>query len=185
MERGSSNAVVGGVCERGAASCRCQRPSCGGLPKQVKLQRAALLPTFLCHYAPCVSIPLSLCFRRKQRYQSAPRNIHRHVLLSEIKEATSSLPLVRNIQQLHVYTIYGELFSVHFLIDNEGVKVTCRIKNSIICLFSLSKLYSETRGANLNNNHWTKETGQLFALGPSLRLIVIIAIHHTHMQIIV
>ncbi|XP_007549940.1 ribosome quality control complex subunit TCF25 [Poecilia formosa] len=31
--------------------------------------------------------------KRKQRYQSAPRNIHRHVLLSEIKEATSTLPL--------------------------------------------------------------------------------------------
>uniref|UniRef100_A0A673ANH2 Transcription factor 25 (basic helix-loop-helix) n=1 Tax=Sphaeramia orbicularis TaxID=375764 RepID=A0A673ANH2_9TELE len=31
--------------------------------------------------------------KRKQRYQSAPRNIHRHVLLSEIKEATSNLPL--------------------------------------------------------------------------------------------
>ncbi|XP_077570103.1 ribosome quality control complex subunit TCF25 [Stigmatopora nigra] len=31
--------------------------------------------------------------KRKQRYQSAPLNIHRHVLLSEIKEATSSLPL--------------------------------------------------------------------------------------------
>lgn len=41
------------------------------------------------------SLPSSLCCRRKQRYQSAPRNIHRHVLLSEIKEATSSLPLVR------------------------------------------------------------------------------------------
>uniref|UniRef100_A0A3Q0R985 Transcription factor 25 (basic helix-loop-helix) n=1 Tax=Amphilophus citrinellus TaxID=61819 RepID=A0A3Q0R985_AMPCI len=33
------------------------------------------------------------CQNRKQRYQSAPRNIHRHVLLSEIKEATSTLPL--------------------------------------------------------------------------------------------
>ncbi|XP_069549725.1 ribosome quality control complex subunit TCF25 isoform X1 [Brachyistius frenatus] len=33
------------------------------------------------------------CQNKKQRYQSAPRNIHRHVLLSEIKEATSSLPL--------------------------------------------------------------------------------------------
>lgn len=31
--------------------------------------------------------------KRKQRYLSAPRSIHRHVLLSEIKEATSSLPL--------------------------------------------------------------------------------------------
>lgn len=34
--------------------------------------------------------------RRKQRYQSAPRNIHRHVLLSEVKEAMSSLPLVKS-----------------------------------------------------------------------------------------
>ncbi|KAJ7986192.1 hypothetical protein DPEC_G00348230 [Dallia pectoralis] len=31
--------------------------------------------------------------KRKQRYQNAPRNIHRHVILSEIKEATSTLPL--------------------------------------------------------------------------------------------
>ncbi|XP_010877750.3 transcription factor 25 [Esox lucius] len=31
--------------------------------------------------------------KRKQRYQNAPRNIHRHVILSEIKEATSALPL--------------------------------------------------------------------------------------------
>uniref|UniRef100_A0A3P8V6N8 Transcription factor 25 (basic helix-loop-helix) n=1 Tax=Cynoglossus semilaevis TaxID=244447 RepID=A0A3P8V6N8_CYNSE len=39
------------------------------------------------------SLPHVLCSRRQQRYQSAPRNIHRHVLLSEIKEATSCLPL--------------------------------------------------------------------------------------------
>ncbi|KAG8437545.1 hypothetical protein GDO86_008308 [Hymenochirus boettgeri] len=31
--------------------------------------------------------------RRMVRYQSAPRNIHRHVILSEIKGATSSLPV--------------------------------------------------------------------------------------------
>ncbi|KAL1007323.1 hypothetical protein UPYG_G00084980 [Umbra pygmaea] len=31
--------------------------------------------------------------KRKQRYQNAPRNIHRHVILSEIKGASSSLPL--------------------------------------------------------------------------------------------
>ncbi|KAL2088504.1 hypothetical protein ACEWY4_015403 [Coilia grayii] len=30
--------------------------------------------------------------KRKSRYQSAPRNIHRHVILSEIKEATAALP---------------------------------------------------------------------------------------------
>lgn len=29
------------------------------------------------------------------RYQSAPRNIYRHVILSEMKEATAALPLVR------------------------------------------------------------------------------------------
>nr|XP_048673081.1 transcription factor 25 isoform X4 [Caretta caretta] len=31
--------------------------------------------------------------RRKVRYQSAPRNISRHVILSELKEATAALPL--------------------------------------------------------------------------------------------
>ncbi|XP_069491664.1 ribosome quality control complex subunit TCF25 [Ambystoma mexicanum] len=31
--------------------------------------------------------------KRKVRYQSAPRNIHRHVILSEIKEAAAALPL--------------------------------------------------------------------------------------------
>ncbi|XP_010187732.1 PREDICTED: transcription factor 25, partial [Mesitornis unicolor] len=31
--------------------------------------------------------------RRKMRYQSAPRNIYRHVILSEMKEATAALPL--------------------------------------------------------------------------------------------
>uniref|UniRef100_H3CV71 Transcription factor 25 (basic helix-loop-helix) n=1 Tax=Tetraodon nigroviridis TaxID=99883 RepID=H3CV71_TETNG len=38
--------------------------------------------------------------KRKQRYQSAPRNVHRHVLLSEIKEAVSSLPLEVTSQPL-------------------------------------------------------------------------------------
>ncbi|KAG8562988.1 hypothetical protein GDO81_015891 [Engystomops pustulosus] len=37
--------------------------------------------------------------RRKTRYQSAPRNIHRHVILSEIKGANAALPLV-SIQSL-------------------------------------------------------------------------------------
>ncbi|XP_064168016.1 transcription factor 25 isoform X1 [Anguilla rostrata] len=38
--------------------------------------------------------------KRKQRYQSAPRNIHRHVILSEIKEATATLPLDVTTQPL-------------------------------------------------------------------------------------
>ncbi|TNN81321.1 Transcription factor 25 [Liparis tanakae] len=41
------------------------------------------------------------CQNKQQRYKCAPRNIHRHVLLSEIKEATSSLPPVRNDHQPH------------------------------------------------------------------------------------
>ncbi|MCJ8733620.1 hypothetical protein PDJAM_G00225710 [Pangasius djambal] len=41
--------------------------------------------------------------KRKQRYQSAPRNIHRHVLLSEIKEATSALPLEVTTQPVMSY----------------------------------------------------------------------------------
>ncbi|KFU85773.1 Transcription factor 25, partial [Chaetura pelagica] len=32
-------------------------------------------------------------YKRKTRYQSAPRNIYRHVILSEMKEATAALPL--------------------------------------------------------------------------------------------
>lgn len=38
--------------------------------------------------------------RRKTRYQSAPRNIYRHIILSEIKEATAALPLVRGPEGL-------------------------------------------------------------------------------------
>uniref|UniRef100_A0A670Z1T5 Transcription factor 25 n=1 Tax=Pseudonaja textilis TaxID=8673 RepID=A0A670Z1T5_PSETE len=41
------------------------------------------------------SLPLSpaLCLcRRKARYQNAPRNVYRHVILSEIREATAALP---------------------------------------------------------------------------------------------
>lgn len=34
--------------------------------------------------------------RRKVLYQRAPRNIHRHVILSEIKEAVAALPPVRS-----------------------------------------------------------------------------------------
>lgn len=34
--------------------------------------------------------------RRKVLYQRAPRNIHRHVVLSEIKEAVAALPPVRS-----------------------------------------------------------------------------------------
>lgn len=45
VEGGSSHALVGGVGEGGAAQSGCQRPSCGRLPKQVKL--ASCLPAKL------------------------------------------------------------------------------------------------------------------------------------------
>ncbi|NXT79183.1 TCF25 factor, partial [Zapornia atra] len=38
-------------------------------------------------------LPPSPCLRRKTRYQSAPRNIYRHIILSEMKEAMAALPL--------------------------------------------------------------------------------------------
>ncbi|XP_030437013.1 transcription factor 25 [Gopherus evgoodei] len=41
-----------------------------------------------------------LTARRKVRYQSAPRNISRHVILSELKEATAALPLEVTSQPL-------------------------------------------------------------------------------------
>nr|XP_020460479.1 transcription factor 25 isoform X2 [Monopterus albus] len=50
--------------------------------------------------------------KRKQRYQSAPRNIHRHVLLSEIKEATSSLPLEVTTQPMMSFDPLPPLDSV-------------------------------------------------------------------------
>lgn len=32
--------------------------------------------------------------RRKTRYQGAPRNVYRHVIMSDISDATTSLPMV-------------------------------------------------------------------------------------------
>uniref|UniRef100_A0AAR2M314 Transcription factor 25 (basic helix-loop-helix) n=1 Tax=Pygocentrus nattereri TaxID=42514 RepID=A0AAR2M314_PYGNA len=50
--------------------------------------------------------------KRKQRYQSAPRSIHRHVLLSEIKEATSTLPLEVTTQPVMSYDPLPPLDSI-------------------------------------------------------------------------
>ena len=41
-------------------------------------------------------------FRRKVRYQGTPRNIYRHFIISDIKDATATLPPVSPItQHLH------------------------------------------------------------------------------------
>lgn len=45
---------------------------------------------------PPAAPPSSPGPRRKVLYQRAPRNIHRHVVLSEIKEAVAALPPVRS-----------------------------------------------------------------------------------------
>ena len=44
MEGGSSDALVGRVCEGSVASSRYQRPSSGGLSKQVRPRGPPLLP---------------------------------------------------------------------------------------------------------------------------------------------
>ena len=41
--------------------------------------------------------------RRQVRYQGTPRNIFRHVILSDIKDASTSLPRVRNIRSVARY----------------------------------------------------------------------------------
>lgn len=48
-------------------------------------------------WAQFISLSAVVCsgLRRKVLYQRAPRNIHRHVILSEIKEAVAALPSVR------------------------------------------------------------------------------------------
>lgn len=102
VEGSGGDAVAGRIRQRGAASSRRRRPSGGGLPKQVGCRRSSLVQRRGLRKQRALSL---LCSRRKQRYQSAPRNIHRHVLLSEIKEAVSSLPLVRTTHKHHVFWI--------------------------------------------------------------------------------
>ena len=42
--------------------------------------------------------------KRSRRYQGTPRNVYRHVILSDIKDATTSLPRV--ILSIFVYFVY-------------------------------------------------------------------------------
>ena len=46
------------------------------------------------------TIPTSCEEKRKTRYQGTPRNIYRHILLSDIKDATATLPRVRSLKKL-------------------------------------------------------------------------------------
>jgi len=48
--------------------------------------------------------------KRKTRYQGTPRNIYRHILLSDIKDATATLPRVRSFK----------LFSIQFINYNDS-----------------------------------------------------------------
>lgn len=51
----------------------------------------------LCTMGTSLSVVVYSGLRRKVLYQRAPRNIHRHVILSEIKEAVAALPSVRGV----------------------------------------------------------------------------------------
>lgn len=57
------------------------------LPSQTGQQGRCGLHSTCCRFIPGP--------RRKVLYQRAPRNIHRHVVLSEVKEAVAALPPVR------------------------------------------------------------------------------------------
>ena len=46
--------------------------------------------TLSCGYEE--NFDILLTFRRQMRYQGTPRNVYRHILLSDIKDATLSLP---------------------------------------------------------------------------------------------
>lgn len=53
----------------------------------------------LCTMGTSLSVVVYSDLRRKVLYQRAPRNIHRHVILSEIKEAVAALPSVRGVRK--------------------------------------------------------------------------------------
>uniref|UniRef100_A0A673ZPD3 Transcription factor 25 (basic helix-loop-helix) n=1 Tax=Salmo trutta TaxID=8032 RepID=A0A673ZPD3_SALTR len=75
--------------------------------------------------------------KRKQRYQSAPLNIHRHVILSEIKEATSTLPLEVTTQSVMGFDPLPPLDSVASYTRPESVGAS---NESTLSLFFRSLL---------------------------------------------
>uniref|UniRef100_A0A673YV26 Transcription factor 25 (basic helix-loop-helix) n=1 Tax=Salmo trutta TaxID=8032 RepID=A0A673YV26_SALTR len=79
--------------------------------------------------------------KRKQRYQSAPLNIHRHVILSEIKEATSTLPLEVTTQSVMGFDPLPPLDSVPTAngIARREIQNQLKYHNSI---FSKNKLFN-------------------------------------------
>lgn len=57
--------------------------------------------------------------RRKVLYQRAPRNIHRHVILSEIKEAVAALPLEVTTQSVMGFDPLPPLDTIHSYVRPE------------------------------------------------------------------
>ncbi|XP_061077704.1 transcription factor 25 [Conger conger] len=73
--------------------------------------------------------------KRKQRYQSAPRNIHRHVILSEIKEATATLPLEVTTQPVMGFDPLPPLDSVMSYVRPERQNGTASNESTLSLFF--------------------------------------------------
>ena len=55
-----------------------------------------------CLHVPFDVLSFAACYcvlRRKVRYQGTPRNIYRHFIISDIKDATATLPPVSPVTQ--------------------------------------------------------------------------------------
>ncbi|KAM9861368.1 ribosome quality control complex subunit TCF25 [Aulostomus maculatus] len=99
--------------------------------------------------------------KRKQRYQSAPRNIHRHVLLSEIKEATSSLPLEVTTQPVMGFDPLPPLDSVVSYTQPERQHVGASNESTLSLFFrSLLPNFNLQGGQRLEDDMEVARAGQ-------------------------
>ncbi|XP_041844813.1 transcription factor 25 [Melanotaenia boesemani] len=99
--------------------------------------------------------------KRKQRYQSAPKNIHRHVLLSEIKEATASLPLEVTTQPVMGFDPLPPLDSVISYTRPERQRVGASNESTLSLFFrSLLPNFNMQGGPRLEDDMEVARAGQ-------------------------
>ncbi|NWW40448.1 TCF25 factor, partial [Panurus biarmicus] len=78
--------------------------------------------------------------KRKTRYQSAPRNIYRHIILSEMKEATAALPLEVTSQPVMGFDPLPPLDSIVSYTRPERMRTSHASNESSLSLFFRSLL---------------------------------------------
>ncbi|KAM9410416.1 ribosome quality control complex subunit TCF25 [Pholidichthys leucotaenia] len=99
--------------------------------------------------------------KRKQRYQSAPRNIHRHVLLSEIKEATATLPLDVTTQPVMGFDPLPPLNSVMSYTRPERQRIGATNESTLSLFFrSLLPNFNLQGGPRLEDDMEVARAGQ-------------------------